>query len=65
MAKNPLNDELYDGNDEQIDDLKDQVRELLGDIEYLLPRAHRHLVEAARIDEIRNRIALLNTWEDE
>jgi hypothetical protein len=32
MTKNPLNDEHYDGNDDQIADLKEAVEELTGQL---------------------------------
>lgn len=34
--RNPLNDEHYDGNDDQIDDLKDLVRDCRGTFQNIL-----------------------------
>jgi hypothetical protein len=59
--RNPLNDADYYYEDKQIDDLKDTVHALICDVEYLLIRAHKHLVDPDRINEIKHRIIHLNT----
>jgi hypothetical protein len=60
----PIDDDHaeHDGDEayEEIQDLKDTIQILLDDIEYLLPRAHRHLVDADRINRIKNRLKSLN-----
>lgn len=54
MKKNPLNDDDYDGNDEQIDDLKELVREMRGALEGLFEHCtmvHRYWGENSNSKE--------------
>lgn len=60
MAKlNPLHDEAFGSDYDQVEALKDALCELMLDVEYLLLRTHRHLAEASKLQEIQARLTEL------
>lgn len=64
LTKNPLDDDLYDGNDDQIEDLKTAVSELTGILRSPGDQGRLDPIAKGEADALLALLALLNT-EDE
>lgn len=58
--RHPCDDDAFTSNDEQIEELKHAVWQLVGDVEFLLALAEAAKIDTPRVREIRERFERLD-----